>query len=249
MNDLLHSRMVEAANPAHKVWIFALLTALFAVLGRTVRGVTTSGALAGAAVCFAILSGAGLAGFAALLVVFASTWLATRIGYAHKQQIGAAEARSGRSASQVFANVGAAAAFALVFAFTQQPMLLLALASALAEAAADTVSSEIGQAVGRAPRLLTSWKQVKPGTDGAITATGTLAGSLAAVAVTLTCVAGGMFSWKESLVCATAGVAGMIFDSMLGATLERRGLLGNNGVNFISTGVAASAALIFRSLL
>src|SRR5206468_11426285 len=146
------------------------------------------------------------------LVVFTATWVATRIGYAPKHKIGAGTARSGRRAFQVIAKVGVAAAFPLVFAFTHQPMLLPAVAAALAEAAADTVSSEIGQAVGGAPRLLTSWKQVEAGTNGAITATGTLAGSLAAVAVTLTCVTGGMFSWKESLVCATAGVAGMIFD-------------------------------------
>jgi uncharacterized membrane protein len=36
----------------------------------------------------------------------------------------------------------------------------------------------------------------------------------------------------------------MIADSFLGATLERRGTLGNNGVNFLSTTFAAGAALL-----
>ena len=36
----------------------------------------------------------------------------------------------------------------------------------------------------------------------------------------------------------------MLFDSVLGATLERKGLLGNDGVNFISTVFAADAALL-----
>ena len=34
------------------------------------------------------------------------------------------------------------------------------MAAALAEAAADTVSSEMGQALGGTPRLITSWRKV-----------------------------------------------------------------------------------------
>ena len=45
--------------------------------------------------------------------------------------------------------------------------LLIAMGAALAEAAADTVSSEIGQFLGGVPRLVTSGKQVAPGSDGA----------------------------------------------------------------------------------
>jgi uncharacterized membrane protein len=40
----------------------------------------------------------------------------------------------------------------------------------------------------------------------------------------------------------------MLFDSVLGATLERRGLLGNDGVNFVSTVFAADVALLFSWL-
>jgi uncharacterized membrane protein len=36
----------------------------------------------------------------------------------------------------------------------------------------------------------------------------------------------------------------MIFDSLLGATLERRRVLGNNAVNFASTIVAAVLAFL-----
>jgi uncharacterized membrane protein len=37
-------------------------------------------------------------------------------------------------------------------------------------------------------------------------------------------------------------VAGLLFDSVLGATLERRGWLGNDWVNFASTAFAALLA-------
>jgi uncharacterized protein (TIGR00297 family) len=123
--------------------------------------------------------------------------------------------------------------------------MLIALIAALAEAAADTVSSEIGQAVGGVPRLVTNWKPVPAGTDGAITLAGTAAGAAAAIAVSLTRVVGsGLgFGWRFALICAGAAILGMIADSFLGATLERRGFLDNNAVNFSSTAIAAMIAL------
>jgi uncharacterized membrane protein len=42
--------------------------------------------------------------------------------------------------------------------------------------------------------------------------------------------------------CAGA-VFGLFFDSLLGATLEERGLLNNDAVNFLSTIIAAGFAL------
>jgi uncharacterized protein (TIGR00297 family) len=241
-NLSLHSG-AELVHPAQKVAAFAALTLIFAVLGRAVRGVTTGGAVAGAAVCFALLWSVGLGAFAGLLVVFVLTWIATRIGYGRKQRLGTAEARIGRNAFQVLANLATSAGCAVLYA-TLWPdrRLVIAMAAALAEAAADTVSSETGQAIGGTPRLITTWQKVEPGTNGAITPAGTVAGSVAAVIVALVCVLAGIFGWRSFAVCAAAGFAGMGFDSFLGATLERKHLLGNNAVNFASTIVAAVLA-------
>ena len=237
-------------NPAllissQKMAVFAALTLLFAALGRVVRGVTTGGAVAGAAVCFVLLWVTGLAGFAGLLTVFILTWVATRFGYAHKQRLGTAEARAGRNALQVLANLGTSAGCAVLYA-TLWPdrRLLVAMAAALAEAAADTVSSELGQAVGGTPRLITTWRKVEPGMNGAVTLAGTVDGATAAIAVALVFVLTLILSWRLFAVCAGSGVAGMIFDSLLGATLERRHWLGNNAVNFASTVVAAGLGFL-----
>jgi uncharacterized membrane protein len=46
-----------------------------------------------------------------------------------------------------------------------------------------------------------------------------------------------------------AGCAGLLFDSLLGATVERRGWLGNDLVNFASTVFAAAAAYCAVKLL
>lgn len=241
MSHLAELLWLVPANVTTKLWIPALISLVFAAFGRAVRGVTNRGALAGAAVCFALIIADGLRAFAALLTVFVLTWTATRFGYVHKQSLGTAEHRAGRSAAQVLANLGVAMICALLYALVRQDSrLLIAMIAALAEAAADTVSSEIGQAIGGTPRLITNWKPVLAGTDGAISLPGTAAGFVAAVAVSLT----GLAGWRTALACAAAALIGMTADSLLGATVERRGVIGNNAVNFISTAIAALIAFV-----
>jgi uncharacterized membrane protein len=50
-------------------------------------------------------------------------------------------------------------------------------------------------------------------------------------------------------LCWSAGVFGLFFDSLLGATLERRGLINNDAVNFLSTASAAAFALGLLSVV
>ena len=73
---------------------------------------------------------------------------------------------------------------------------------------------------------------------------GTLGGIAAAVFVTLVCVGAGMVPLKQTTASVMAALLGMIADSYLGATLERRKLLNNNGVNFLGTLIAAAGALL-----
>ena len=239
MNNLINIAWLLPGPMLGKFWIPALISLIFAAFGRAVRGVTTTGGMAGSMVCFALLVAAGPRAFAALLVVFILTWASTRVGYARKQTQGTAERRAGRNAFQVFANLGVSFFCAILYATVwPDPRLPIALCAALAEAAADTVSSEIGQAVGGVPRLITNWKPAPAGTDGAITLAGTAAGIGAAIAVCLT----GIVPWPLAPICAAAGILGMFADSLLGATLEHRRFMDNNAVNFSSTAIAALIA-------
>jgi uncharacterized protein (TIGR00297 family) len=227
-----------------ELWVAAAVTLAFTVLGRLVRGVSVSGAVAGAVICFVLFVGAGPGAFVALVSVFVLTWISTHLGYVRKQTLGTAQNREGRSASQVLANLAISAACAALFAITRNAAFLLATAAALSEAAADTVSSELGQAGSAKARLITSWKVVPAGTNGGISIAGTLGGIAAAVLVTLVCAGVGMFPLKQTAVSVMAALLGTIADSYLGATLEKRKLLNNNGVNFLGTLVAAGGALL-----
>ena len=191
-----------------------------------------------------------------VLAVSLLAWLATRVGREQKERLGTAERRQGRTASQVAANLGVAAIASSEFAqswltnalwFTRNthaPMPLLAIGlAALAEAAADTVSSEVGQVIGGRPRMITTLRAVDPGTDGAISPAGTLAGIAAGAAVSLAGALARGGGWELFWIASAGGVFGLFFDSLLGATLERRGWLNNDAVNFLSTASAAGFAL------
>ena len=225
-------------------WVVAgLLTVAFTVLARLLRGVTNSGALAGAFSCFVLYVGGGPGAFAALITVFALAWVTTRLGYTRKQKLGTAERREGRKASQVVANLGVAtAAAAASVVIHNRTVFLLAMAAALSEAAADTVSSEVGQAFGQSPRLITTWRSVPPGTDGGVSLLGTTAGIVAAGVVSSVCFLGGLLSLQWLAISIAAAIFGMIVDSFLGAGLERRGFVNNDLVNFLGTLTAAATA-------
>jgi uncharacterized protein (TIGR00297 family) len=215
------------------------------------RGVTARGALVGALITFLITVAAGLAGFLTVFVVFVLTLFATRFGLHRKLAAGIAESREGRRGAQVLANLGAAGIVALPAAFypRSSPLLLAAMTAALCEAAADTVSSEIGQIAGRRAYLITSMESVAAGTDGGITASGTFAGAVAALIVGA--VASGLAivpsGWLVPVVL--CGFIGMLFDSLLGATLQSPERLGNDAVNFLSTTFAAAVTLGYGLIL
>jgi uncharacterized protein (TIGR00297 family) len=204
-----------------------------------------------------------------VLAVAALAFLSTLLGRRKKELLGTAESPHGRSAAQVSANLGMAAIacssfvqswvidsplFASTSAWfaraANAPVLIFAVGlAALAEAAADTASSELGQVFGGRPRMITTLRQVDPGDDGAMSLAGTLAGVAAAAVVaaagTLAFQGGSVMFW---ISCA-GGVFGLLFDSLLGATLEQRGWLNNDAVNFLSTGSAAAFALTLLAFL
>jgi len=215
------------------------ITLAFAGLAWITHGVNLGGAVAGYAVAF-VLAASDLRLFAALLIVFVLVLAATRLGSQRKLQLRTAESSGGRSASQVMANLGVAG-FVVTLAPSGQPGIALALA-ALAEAAADTCSSEAGMAFPAKTVLITTWRPVAPGLDGGVSLIGTTAAFAAAALVALTGTITGLLATRETMIVVLAGFLGTVVDSLLGATLERRGWLNNDMVNLLSTGAAVAIA-------
>ena len=239
----------------------------FAGLVLSLRAATVAGALFGGMICFLLVSGTASSqytivrsGLPPLALLFVQTFLATRAGRRVKAQAGLAEKRRGRNAAQVIANLSIAglAVSGLGFMVVMRgevccgggyhrvwvwPAMILMSLAALVEATADTVSSEVGQAFGGRPVMITTLRRVAPGTDGAVT----LLGSLAGIAGGAFVAAVGMWALRlsviDGVIAFLAGTIGLFFDSLLGATVERRGWLGNDLVNFFSTLFAAGVAL------
>ena len=223
-----------------------VFSAGFAILVYVLRAATPGASILGFLICFILAQSseawtpysaypAPPSALAALLAVFVLTYLATKLGRRAKEARGLAEPRRGRQASQIVANLGIAGLFAAAGCYR-------GCIAALAEAAADTVSSEVGQALGGPPRLLSNRNVVAPGTDGAITIIGTAAG-MAAAAVVVIIGALHHSLWPRTATVWLCACGGLFFDSLLGATLERRGWIGNDLVNFSSTLFAALLAM------
>jgi uncharacterized protein (TIGR00297 family) len=224
-----------------------LVTIVFATGAFLLRGVAADGALAGSLVSLTFYITSGPQGFAILVLVFVLTALSSRIGASRKRELQLADPRTARSAGQVLANLWVAGIMLLLDCIVSQKVALAFSAAgfaALAEAAADTVASEIGEAFARSPRMILGFARVAPGTDGAISLPGTLAGLAAAALVAGATYALSMFSVELAIRIAIIGFLGMLLDSLLGALFQRRGLLTNGGVNLLATAASALAALL-----
>ena len=230
------------ASTSERLAIAAAVTFGFALLARALHGVNRSGAVAGGVACFLLSAGGGPAVFATLGTLFAMTWASTRLGYRRKLALGLAERREGRNAWQILANLAVAASSSVAFGATGNRAWLIATVAALAEAATDTVASEIGQYSASTARMITTWKQVPAGTDGGLTIPGSVAGVAGGVVITAVALLGGIIVLREAWIPSVAGTAGMLFDSILGATLQRRKWLSNQSVNFYATLAAAALA-------
>jgi uncharacterized protein (TIGR00297 family) len=236
--------LLPADEPLRRALQAALVTIVFALLAFRLRSVDRSGTTAGAAMSFLLYFCLGPGAFMTLFTVFVIAWATTKFGYNRKRELGLAERVRGRNAWQILANLSVAAGFGTAAWALERPEFVLASVAALAEAAADTACSEIGQVLGRHAYLITHFRRVTVGTDGAISVAGTAAGVLAALAVALVGFQTRLLPPHWLLAAAGAGVIGSFVDSLLGATLQPMRLLTNNAVNFLSTAAAAGIALL-----
>jgi len=216
-----------------------------AALGYAARTVTIPGAISGAAIGTIITITAGWGGWGLLLATFMLAVVSSRLGLRKKTLLGIAEARGGRrGAGNAIANTGIAAAAAILGALTYaHDAGQVAFVAALAAGGSDTVASEIGKAWGRRTILVPTFAPVPPGTSGAVSAEGTAAGLIAALALAALGSAFGLVPFTLAPAIVVAATIGSFAESVLGATLEGPGIVNNDVLNFVNTAIAAGAAV------
>jgi uncharacterized protein (TIGR00297 family) len=167
-----------------------------------------------------------------------------------------------RSGVQVWANAFWFIIFICTWFVLKADMFLIAAFAALATANADTWSTEVGiRFKKKRPVLITTFKPVEVGTDGAISLPGIIAGLFGALFIgSISLLFDKNALLLSGIVIAIAGFLGSIVDSYIGAffqTGKRQfpSFLGNFGdyensmVNFLSTGGGALIGLILYNIL
>lgn len=236
-------------------WAVPLCGALAwtAAVGATV---TPAGAIAAALLGIVVSALGGPWALGVLLLFFALGSAATRMGRRVKEARGIAQERGGRRGiPNVVANGGVAGLCAAIMLPAGPDggrwvsSVIVAFTGALATAAADTVSSEIGKAFGKRTFVVTTLRPVPPGTEGAVSLEGTLAGVVASALVAALGAAwilqAGMDGGPTSVVVAVvAGAfAGTTFESVVGAITDRHGApVDSHLLNFANTAVGAVVA-------
>jgi uncharacterized protein (TIGR00297 family) len=221
----------------------SLVTGFFAGLAYALEIVSRGGAISGFAVGVAIYLSLGPQGFVVLALFVVGGSALTRLGYRCKERRSTAQADGGRrGARNALANCTVALLCAVLSASIPSEAFATAFVASLGAAFADTAESEVGPLARGAPRLITTLRKVPPGTEGAVSMLGTLAGFATAGLTALIGLAFGLLSGPgAALVVVGAACLGTVADSFTGALAPR---LGNELTNLLCTLVAAALALL-----
>ncbi len=214
-----------------------------AVAGFLAHTVTVSGAVAGVAIGTVIFAGTGWRGWLLLFTSFVAASVTSRLGLKRKVALGIAEDRGGRRGfGNAIANTGMAACWAAVVVlgaeYYSAEFCYLLLTASLVAGASDTVATEIGKAFGRRTFLMPSFRRVPPGTPGAISLEGTLAGIVAALSLAFIAAWLGLLEaplTRSIRIVTIAATLASFIESVLGATFEPKGILNNHLLNFVTT--------------
>jgi len=226
---------------------FALVVGLLGlgmVYSERAGKLTLAAAWTGGALGILIFLGSGFGGLALLALFFGLGTAASSWRVVDKRRLGLAEENRGRrTAGQVIANAGVAGILGLLAWLLPRyaPQAHLMLAGSFAAATADTLASELGNVYGRRYYNILTLKADTRGLNGVVSVEGTALGLVGTAILAAGYCLG--FGWGPAFGwLLVAGTAGNLADSVLGATVERRGLLSNNAVNFLNTLTGALVA-------
>ncbi|XP_051225829.1 protein VTE6, chloroplastic [Lolium perenne] len=224
-----------------------------------------------------LLSGLSASGIAAAYVLGTLTWRAfgsqgyllvaayfvvgtavTKLKIKQKEALGVAEKRGGRRGpGSVIGSSAAGCVCALLSiynvgggAFTE--LWRLGFVASFCTKLGDTVSSEIGKAYGRTTYLVTTFKIVPKGTEGAVSVEGTLAGIVAATFLSGVGYSLGQVNVPQVVLCVLASQIANFGESLIGATLQDKDgfeWMNNDVVNVLNISAGAILAVLMQWLL
>ncbi len=225
------------------IYVFALTLGLVAYW---MKAADAGAVMSEAIICLLVVLFGGLSWFLLLLSFYMLGSGFTKYGYARKEELRIAQSRGGkRGYKNIYSNSLIPLALAVCYGVYGSEMFLFAFLGAVATATGDTLASEIGETSRSKPRMITNFREVEPGVDGGVTCLGELSSLLGSALIGILAVVTGMAGYHGVLAAITGGFLGTNFDSLLGATLQQRGLLSNNGVNLVATlfGAAVGGAV------
>ncbi len=229
--------------PSPYGWIsVCIVLFLFAAFSYRKQSLDAKGASIGFVVGLLSYYFGGIYSLLVMLVFFVVADSCTRIA---RKKLG--ERSEKRTTGNILGNSGAAI---IALALGQWAgFAQIAFSGAMATALSDTVSSEIGMLSKKKPRLITSLKrEVEMGTDGGVTMLGIVSGAVGALVIGVIYYAAFGNPLMAGIIT-FAGFMGCIMDSVLGAALERRGVLTNTYVNFFASLTGAIIAFALSQII
>ncbi|MCX8200908.1 MAG: DUF92 domain-containing protein [Candidatus Caldarchaeum sp.] len=204
----------------------AVVIALAGVVALAGRFLDFKGVTAAVFVGYVIYVLGGRIHFLLLLVFFVVAGFTTRYRYREKYgEFG----RGVRTWTNVLSNGSAAALLAAAGYFLDNPSSSFVMfVGAISSVFADTMSTEIGLLSKKPPRMITTLKTASPGTPGAVSLLGLLAGLLTGLIVAFSVFLYDVFfgtSWgvyATAAVCVFSGFTGSLFDSVVGGLFQSR---------------------------
>ena len=203
----------------------ALLASILIGAAAYRRGSLSRSGVFGAAIVGTLTAGLGGWSWGLLLgLFFLTSSLLSHFREAEKQLVAEKFDKSHRrDFGQTMANGGVGALIALLHVLYPSPLWFPLFLGVMATVNADTWATELGTLSKRQPRLITTGRPVAVGTSGGVSWLGTAASFVGGLLIGL---AAGMLqrerrAWPLALIGGLAGLAGSLFDSLLGATVQQ----------------------------
>ncbi len=241
---ILENFMNADQYPISEIILISICIVGMMLYGYFSKKTDWTGSLSGGVIAFVIYFGTGLPGLIYFLLFFLLGSLASKWKYSKKFEMGFAQENQGRrTAVHAFCNAGAAAFFAMLILFDiDEELLHLSVACVFSAALSDTFSSEIGNVVGSKYFNVLTLKPDRRGKDGVVSLEGSLAGIMGSFIIALAFLIFNLH-WMYFLLIFFSGLMANLLDSILGASLQKKGILNNHLVNLVSTFAAGLIGL------